>query len=192
VQYSHLCGPLALWHVQTAYGSRPWAVEMPSAGWMLTSRSLRALRRRGIGVAPVTHAAGLSSTGDALLDALLPLPERFDIPPATVREIDNTRKRGGRIVAVGTSVVRAIEGGAAMNGGRLRAGLGVTNLRVGPGFVPRLVDGVLSGMHEPGTSHFQLLGAFAPTTLLEAAYHHAEAIGYLGHEFGDTSLVLAA
>jgi S-adenosylmethionine:tRNA ribosyltransferase-isomerase len=192
VQYSYLAGPLALWHVQTSYGARPWAVEMPSAGWALGASSLREMRRLGIRIASLTHAAGLSSTGDASLDALLPLPERFDIPAATVHEIERTRGGGGRIVAVGTTVVRALEGCAVQNGGRLRAGLGVTDLRVGHGFQLRIVDGVLTGMHEPGTSHFDLLRAFAPGALLETAYRHAEAAGYLGHEFGDLSLVLAA
>jgi S-adenosylmethionine:tRNA ribosyltransferase-isomerase len=192
VQYSYLCGPLALWHVQTFYGARPWAMEMPSAGWALSGSLVHELERRGIGVASLTHAAGLSSTGDPDLDALLPLPERFDIPEATVRRIGAARASGGRIVAVGTTVVRALEGCSAAAGGRLRAGPGRTDLRIGPGFVPRIVDGLLTGMHEPGTSHHDLMGAFAQPPVLEAAHWHAEAAGYVSHEFGDTTLVLAA
>lgn len=192
VQYSYVCGPLALWHVQTRFATRPWAVEMPSAAWAIEARLLRDLRRRGIEVAALTHAAGLSSTGEPALDALLPFPERFDLPAATVAAIARTRVRGGRVVAVGTTVVRALEGCAALHGGRLRAGPGVTDLRVGPGFVPRVVHGLFTGLHEPGTSHFDLTAAFAPRPLLEAAGRHAAAHGYLGHEFGDTSLVLAA
>jgi S-adenosylmethionine:tRNA ribosyltransferase-isomerase len=190
VQYAHLRAPLDLWHVQTGYAARPWAVEMPSAGRPLTARALRDLAGRGIGLATVTHAAGLSSTGDAALDARLPLPERFEIPPATVRAIDRTRDCGGRVVAVGTSTVRALEGQAALHGGHLVAGGGVTPLVIGGAQRLRVVDGLLTGLHEPGTSHFELLKAFAPDGLLREALVHAEAEGYLAHEFGDSSLVL--
>jgi S-adenosylmethionine:tRNA ribosyltransferase-isomerase len=82
-------------------------------------------------------------------------------------------------------------GCAADTGGRLRAGVGTTDLRIGPELVPRVVDGLLTGIHEPGTSHFDLLQAFASADLLAAAHRHAEAAGYLGHEFGDVSLILA-
>ncbi len=191
VQYSYLCGPLALWHVQTAYGSRPWAVEMPSAGRPLGVALLGQLRRRGVRLATVTHAAGLSSTGDPGLDARLPLPERFEVPPSTVEAIHAARSAAGRVVAVGTSVVRALEASAASDGD-VRAGRGVAALRISAGFEPRVVDGLLTGVHEPGTSHFELLRAFAPDPLLEEARGRAEAWEYLGHEFGDLSLILAA
>jgi S-adenosylmethionine:tRNA ribosyltransferase-isomerase len=95
------------------------------------------------------------------------------------------------VVAVGTSVVRALEG-CARDGGELCAGDGVTDLRVGAGHAPRVVDAVLSGMHEPGTSHFELLTAFAPPGLLRDAAAEGSARGYLQHEFGDACLVLAA
>jgi S-adenosylmethionine:tRNA ribosyltransferase-isomerase len=190
VQYSHLAGPLALWHVQTPYGSRPWAVEAPSAGRPLTIALLQDLRRRGVRLASVTHAAGLSSTGDPAIDACLPLPERYEIPAGTVEAVADTRAKGGRVVAVGTTVVRALEGAWASNGGSLRAGPGVTNLRLGPRDRPRVVDGLLTGLHEPGTSHFSLATAFASPALLQGAFLHAEERGYLGHEFGDSSLVL--
>ena len=191
VQYSHLCGPLALWHVQTAFGSRPWAVEMPSAGRPLGIALLGQLRRRGVSIASVTHAAGLSSTGDPVLDAGLPLPERFEVPPATVEAVEVARRAAGRVVAVGTSVVRALEASAASDG-RVRAGRGVATLRLAAGSVPRAVDGLLTGVHEPGTSHFDMLRAFAPEPLLQEARARAEAWGYLEHEFGDLSLILAA
>lgn len=190
VQYSYLCGPLPLWHVQTPFGARPWAVEMPSAGRVLTSRLLREVLLHGVAVAAVTHAAGLSSTGDPAVDAILPLPERYDVPAETVEAVARARSVGGRVVAAGTTVVRALEGCAAENGGRLRPGEGVTAIRVGPGFPPVIVDGLLTGMHEPGTSHFDLMQAFAPARLLEAAHRHADSSGYLGHEFGDACLVL--
>lgn len=188
VQYSYLQAPLPLWHTQTAYAARPWAMEAPSAGRPLTWELLGRLRRRGIGIASVTHAAGLSSTGDAALDARLPLPERFEVAPATVDAVAETRERNARVIAVGTTVVRALESAAL--GGTLRAQAGDTRLRIGPGFRPQVVDSLLTGMHEPDSSHFALLAAFAPPDLLAAAHAHAEVAGYLGHEFGDVALVL--
>lgn len=192
VQYAYVRAPLEPWHVQTAFASRPWAVEMPSAGRPLTWELLLSLRRAGVGLASVTHAAGLSSTGDPRIDAALPLPERFDIPARTVEAIVATKRRGGRVVATGTTVVRAVEGCAAQHGGDLRPGEGVTDLRIAEGFTPRWIDGLLTGMHVPGESHFDLLRAFAPAALLCAANDHAERAGYLAHELGDSTLVLAA
>jgi len=192
VQYSYVAGPLALWHLQTAYAARPWAAEAPSAGLPLTWTLLLELRRRGVRFASLTHAAGLSSTGDAALDAALPRPERFDIPASTVEAIHATRASGGRVVAVGTTVVRALEGRAAQAGGALTPGEGVTDLLMGPGFVPHVVNGLLTGVHEPTTSHYTLLQAFAPLPLLREAAQIAEKRGYLGHEFGDSCLILNA
>jgi len=192
VQYSYLGGALEPWHVQTAYAARPWAVEMPSAGRPLRLPLLRALRLRGVEVTALSHAAGLSSTGDPALDASLPLPERSEIPVDTVAAIDRRKTDGGRIVAAGTTVVRALEGRAAEGGRGLRPGRGVTDLRLGPHHRRQIVDGLLTGLHEPGDSHFELLQAFAPRTLLEASVRHAAAAGYLGHEFGDLSLLVPA
>jgi S-adenosylmethionine:tRNA ribosyltransferase-isomerase len=189
VQYSYIERPLALVHVQTAYASRPWAAELPSAGHPLTLGLLLGLRRAGVELATLTHAAGLSSTGDATLDAHLPLPEPFEIPPETVDAVKRAKVGGRRVLAVGTTVVRALEGAAAAGEGRLHPGIGVTDLRIGARYRPRVVDGLLTGIHEPGTSHFALLTAFAPAELLERAYRYAEAAGYVGHEFGDSSLI---
>lgn len=192
VQYSHLVGPLSLWDVQTPFGARPWAVEMPSAGRPLGLALLGTLRAKGVQLAAITHAAGLSATGDPALDAALPLPERYEVTQATVTAIENTRGRRGRVVAVGTSVVRALEGAAQNCGGVLQAGEGTTELRLGPATQRHVVDGLLTGVHEPGTSHYELTRAFAPDSLLGAAHRFAEQSGYLGHEFGDYELLLAA
>jgi S-adenosylmethionine:tRNA ribosyltransferase-isomerase len=132
----------------------------------------------------------LSSTGDPAIDAALPLAERFDIPAATVAAVAETRARGGRVVAVGTTVVRALEGAAARNDGALRAGPGETDLVITPAFRPRIVDGILSGAHAAHESHFSLLAAFAGHDLLSAAAVHAERAGFLTHELGDSMLVL--
>jgi S-adenosylmethionine:tRNA ribosyltransferase-isomerase len=190
VQYSYARAPFELWHVQLAYASRPWAAEMPSAGRPLRWDLLLALRQRGTKVVPLTHAAGLSSTGDAALDAALPLPERFEIPQATAEAVAMARAEGGRIVAAGTSVARALEGAALQCGGTLRACSGETDLLIGPGYRTRATDGLLTGVHEKSQSHYALLHAFAGGDLLERASAHAEAAGYLSHEFGDSWLIL--
>jgi S-adenosylmethionine:tRNA ribosyltransferase-isomerase len=188
VQYAHLAADLPLWAVQTVYAARPWAFEMPSAGRPLTWEVMLALRARGVRWASLTHAAGLSATGDPALDAALPLPERYEIPAATVAAVTATRAEGSRVLAVGTTVVRALEGAAS--GGALQPGPGLTDLRLTPSYRPRLVDGILSGLHAPEESHFQLLGAFVPPRLLEAAWRHAEARGFRSHELGDALLAL--
>jgi S-adenosylmethionine:tRNA ribosyltransferase-isomerase len=191
VQYAHLAHDLPLWAVQTAYAGRPWAFEMPSAGRPLSWEILLELRRRGVRWAALTHAAGLGATGDPAIDAALPLPERYEIPASTAAAVADTRRRGGRVVAVGTTVVRALEGAAASSPtGAPRAGAGTTDLRIGPGFRPRVVDGLLSGTHAPGESHFALCAAFAGRELLAAAIDAAGARGFTTHELGDAMLVL--
>jgi S-adenosylmethionine:tRNA ribosyltransferase-isomerase len=192
VQYAHVRAPLDLRDVQTPFATRPWAAEMPSAGRPLTWELVARLRRGGVALAAVTHAAGLSATGDPVLDAALPLPERFDIPAATVSAVGAARRRGARVVAVGTTVVRALEGSAAANGGRIAGGRGTTELRLGPTTRRRVVDALLTGIHEPGTSHHALLGAFAPPPLADRALAVAEERGFLGHEFGDAMWISGA
>ena len=189
VQYAHLAHDLPLWAVQNGYASRPWAFEMPSAGRALSWRILRAAREQGIGLAWVTHAAGLSATGDAALDAALPLPERFDIPEPTVTAIERAREHGGRVVAVGTTVVRALEGAHGV-WGELRAGQGITDLRLDRRYRPKVVHGLLSGMHEPEESHFALLSAFADEPLLRQAHTLAAQNNFHSHELGDLQLIL--
>jgi S-adenosylmethionine:tRNA ribosyltransferase-isomerase len=189
VQYSYSARELPLWSVQTSYAARPWAVEMPSAGRPLSVSTLAALRRRGVRVGWVTHAAGLSTTGDESLDRRLPFPERYEIPPETVALVNEARRGlDARVLAVGTSVVRALEGAVAEHG-RLVPAAGVTDLRIRPGFRPRVVTGLLSGLHEPGESHFELLGAFASGALLAEAHRVASRADLVHHEFGDKIFV---
>jgi S-adenosylmethionine:tRNA ribosyltransferase-isomerase len=189
VQYAYVSAPLELWHVQTRFASRPWAVEMPSAGRPLSWALLERLRARGVELATLTHAAGLSSTGEARIDELLPLPERYEIPRATVDAIGHARERRGRVIAIGTTVARALEGSARSNVGRVVAGKGITDLRLDARFEPRVVDAIMTGMHAPPESHFDLACAFAPRPLLERALADA-ADTYLAHEFGDSMLIL--
>jgi S-adenosylmethionine:tRNA ribosyltransferase-isomerase len=189
VQYSYLHAPLELWDVQTGYAARPWAAEAPSAGYPLDAALLLALRARGIELSAITHAAGLSATGDPALDAALPLAERFSIPERSATAIVAARRAGRRVVAVGTTVVRALEGNALENGGQLSAGEGSTTLHLGPGYRRQVVDALLTGMHDPTESHYALLQTFAPRALLDRAHAQAQTWGYLGHEFGDACLI---
>lgn len=190
IQYAHMGEALRLSAVQTAYASRPWAAEMPSAGRPLSWALLLALRRRGIAIAALTHAAGLSATGDSAIDAALPLAERFSIPAATAAAIHRARARGGRVIAVGTTVVRALEGSRAnAPGGQIFGHCGETELIIGPGHELVVVDGIISGMHAPGESHYRLLGAFAAGELLEGAIHYADEAGFLAHEMGDLTVI---
>jgi S-adenosylmethionine:tRNA ribosyltransferase-isomerase len=189
VQYSYLQRELPLWHVQNAYAGRPWAMELPSAGHSLTFQSLLDLRRKGVELLYLTHAAGLSSTGDESLDARLPLPERYEIPARTVEELQRAKREQRRVIAVGTSVVRALESCYLEHRG-LQAGEGIAGLILREGFQRSIVDGLFTGMHSPQESHYDLLLSFASRTLLQRSYEHADLAGYLGHEFGDTTLIL--
>jgi S-adenosylmethionine:tRNA ribosyltransferase-isomerase len=191
IQYSYLSSALSLASTQTLFAARPWAVELPSAGRPLSWSIMAALKQRGIAIKSLTHAAGISATGDEFLDSRLPLPERYELPAATADAVNATRARGGRVVAVGTSVVRALES-ATDPMGVARPSRDVTSLRIGPCHDLRGVDALLTGMHEPGESHFELATAFADRTLLERAVQHAADRGYLCHEFGDLTLVLPA
>jgi S-adenosylmethionine:tRNA ribosyltransferase-isomerase len=189
VQYSYLRAPLALWDVQTFFAGRPWAFEPASAGLALSARVMDGLRDAGVVIASVTHAAGLSSTGDPAIDAALPLRERYDVPAATADAVHAARAGGRRVIAIGTTVVRALEGATAETGA-LRARTGWTDIRIGPAQRPRVVDALLTGLHQQGETHFELLRAFVADGALEAALRHAGGEGYLTHEFGDTMLVL--
>jgi S-adenosylmethionine:tRNA ribosyltransferase-isomerase len=185
VQYAHLAAPLALWDVWTRIAALPAAFEPPSAGFVLDWRLLDQLAARGVGFATLTHAAGLSSTGDAKLDARLPLDEPYRIPTATVAAIATARRRGGRIVALGTTVARALEHAAGRPGG-IAAGPGIADNRLGPATPLRIVDAIVSGTHEPGTSHHALLRAFVSAPTLARIDSELDACGYRTHEFGDS------
>lgn len=143
---------------------------------------------RGVTLARVTHAAGLSSTRDTALDARLPVAERYELNEENAARLRRVQACGGRIIAVGTSVTRALE--AASMSGTLRAGTRRTDLLLGPGSLLRACDGLLTGLHEPSTSHFALLEAYAPRKLLDRSFRHAQRQGYLQHEFGDSCLIL--
>jgi S-adenosylmethionine:tRNA ribosyltransferase-isomerase len=158
---------------------------MPSAGRPIRAETLRALRSAGATIATLTEAAGVSATGDPAIDAALPLPERYAIPEDTARAVNEAR----RVIAVGTSVTRALEGCYATFG-EVRAVDAITELRISERTPLRVVDALLTGMHEPGTSHYDLMQALAGEPLLARADLHATERGYLGHEFGDATLIM--
>jgi S-adenosylmethionine:tRNA ribosyltransferase-isomerase len=188
IQYAHVPAPLALWEVWTPIAGPPVAFEPPSAGFAIDWRSIVAMRARGIVFATLTHAAGISSTGDPELDNPLPFDEPYSIPAATAAAIRAARGRGGRIVAIGTTVVRALEAAGAPDG-IVRAGSGVATGRIGAGTKLRIVDALLTGAHEPGTSHHALLGAFLDETMLRRVDAELAASNYRTHEFGDSVLI---
>jgi S-adenosylmethionine:tRNA ribosyltransferase-isomerase len=204
VRYAYVPRPWPLHHYQTMFAAAPGSAEMASAGRPFTVQTVRALRDRGIGLATISLHAGLSTYGDPATDRRFVPPEAYRVPEATAAAVDRCRAAGGRVVAVGTTVVRALETaqlrgaeppaspptGAPGASGRMWAGAGVTRLRIGPGHRLLAVDGLLTGLHEPEASHLDLLGAFVNPEVLGRAYTAALDAGYLWHEFGDVCLIV--
>ena len=188
IQYAYVPQPLAIRDTWTRFAGRPAAFEAPSAGFILDWAAIGSLRARGAVFASLTHTAGISSTGDAELDQLLPLDEPYDIPSSTAASIEACKRRGGRVVAIGTTVVRALES-AARADGTVRPGSGTATQRVGACTSLRCVDAIVSGTHEQGTSHYELLGAFQDEAVLRRMETEMNARGYRSHEFGDSVLL---
>jgi S-adenosylmethionine:tRNA ribosyltransferase-isomerase len=188
IQYSHLPEPLALWDTWTPIAGPPVAFEPPSAGFMLDWTAVASMTARGVRFATLTHAAGISSTGDSRLDALLPFDEPYRIPASTSAAIAETRERGGRIVAIGTTVVRALEHAAAVDG-VIWSGSGLATNRIGASTRLRVVDAVFSGAHAPGTSHYELLRAFVDDQTLARIDEELSTRDYRTHEFGDSVFI---
>src|SRR5215213_5882531 len=188
VRYAYVPRAWPLHHYQTLFAAGPGSAEMASAGRPFTVQTVRDLRRRGVGLATISLHAGLSTYGDPATDWRFVPAEPYFVPEATAAAVAATRAAGGRVIAVGTTVVRTLE--TAAQAPPLRAGPGVSRLRITPGFPLRVVDGLLTGLHEPEASHLDLLGAFLDAAALERAYAAALDAGYLWHEFGDVCLLL--
>lgn len=188
IQYAHVPTPLAIWDTWTPVAGPLAAYEPPSAGFILNWSTLDAMIRRGVQFGTLTHAAGISSTGDAELDARLPFDEPYRIPKSTASLVREARRYGGRIIAIGTTVVRALEHVAASDGS-VRAGEGVATQRIGRGTMLRVVDAIVSGTHEPGTSHYELLRAFVNDAVLAKMSEQLEEYRYRTHEFGDSIFI---
>jgi S-adenosylmethionine:tRNA ribosyltransferase-isomerase len=185
IRYGYVPAAWPLHAYQTAYALEPGSAEMASAGRPFTPQLLTTLLAAGVHVAPVTLHTGVSSPERHEA----PYPERFAVPEATARLVNAVREWGGRVVAVGTTVVRALETAAA-SGGAVAPAEGWTRLVVTRGRGLRAVDGLLTGWHEPRASHLQMLEAAAGDQLLDRSYRAALAYGYLWHEFGDSHLIL--
>jgi len=185
IRYGYVQGSWPITMYQNVYATEPGSAEMPSAGRPFTAEVLMRLAARGVGVVPVVLHTGVAS----LEASEPPYPEHYRVSAATAHRINDARRQGGCVVAVGTTVVRALE--TVVDGrGHVHAGSGWTETVVTPDREVRSVDGLLTGWHEPAASHLAMLEAVAGRPLLEQSYAAALKEGYLWHEFGDVHLVL--
>jgi S-adenosylmethionine:tRNA ribosyltransferase-isomerase len=185
IRYSYVPNSLPLADYQTVFAREPGSAEMPSAGRPFTADIVTDLVTRGVVIAPVQLHTGVSSQepGEP------PQPERYRVPEPTARLVNMTRAWGGRVVAVGTTVTRALES-AADELGVVRERADWTDLVLGPDRPTRVVTGLITGWHAPGASHLELLEAVAGAELVDRAYAAAVRARYLWHEFGDSCLLL--
>jgi S-adenosylmethionine:tRNA ribosyltransferase-isomerase len=185
IRYGYVPRPWPLPYYQTVFAREPGSAEMPSAGRPFSDRVVTRLVAAGVLLAPV-----LLHTGVASPEAHeRPYPERFSVPATTARVVTQARAAGGRVIAVGTTAVRALESAASPDG-EVAAASGWTDLVVTPERGVRVVDGLLTGFHEPRASHLDLLETVAGRPLLDTMYDEALGRAYLWHEFGDTNLIL--
>jgi len=187
IRYGYVTREFPLADYQTVFAREPGSAEMPSAGRPFTPQLVTELVTAGIAVAPLTLHTGVSSleAGEA------PYPERFEVPAPTARLVNATRAGGGRVIAVGTTVVRALETAAAMtSAAAIEPAAGWTRHIVTPQRGVRAVDGLLTGWHDPDASHLLMLEAIGGAQLIESSYAQALSAGYRWHEFGDVHLIL--
>ena len=184
IRYRYVNEALPLADYQTVFARVPGSAEMPSAGRPFTPRVLDDVRHAGVDLATITLHTGVSSPERHER----PYREWFEVSAHTAAAVNAARRRGNRVIAVGTTVVRALE--SAVAGGETFAAAGWTDRIITPERGVTVVDGLLTGFHEPQASHLDLLAAFAGNALLESAYERAVAAGYLWHEFGDVHLLI--
>ncbi len=186
IRYRHVRRDWPIESYRTVFGRTPGSAEMPSASRPFTDRLVTRLVRAGIGIAPVLLHTGVSSLeGDEA-----PYPEQYVVPTGTATAVNAVHGAGGRIVAVGTTVVRALATTTDEHG-VVHPGRGWTEVFVDADHPVGSVDGLLTGWHEPESTHLEMLRALAPTAVLTAAYRAAIELGYLWHEFGDSHLIVA-
>jgi S-adenosylmethionine:tRNA ribosyltransferase-isomerase len=200
IRYSYVPAAWPIEAYQTIFATWPGSAEMPSASRPFTAEIVTRLVSRGIAIAPVTLHTGVSS----LEGGEDPYPESFDVPAATARLVNLTRQAGGRVIAAGTTVVRALEsaalragcpasaisGSMLCDGGPVSAAAGWTSHVVTSQSGVAVVDGLLTGLHEPRSTHLWMLAAFTSEGMLRRCYHAAGENGYRWHEFGDVHLLL--
>jgi S-adenosylmethionine:tRNA ribosyltransferase-isomerase len=182
IRYRHAAREWPLERYQTVYANSPGSAEMPSAGRPFTPELVTQLVAAGVDVAPLVLHTGVSS----LEAGERPHPEWFSVPRFTIERARPARELGGRVIAVGTTVVRALE---SVPTGE-RSAEGWTDLVIEPDTTIRTLDGLLSGFHDADSSHLAMLEAIAGPDLLERSYAEATEAGYLRHEFGDLHLIL--
>ncbi|MEO8690170.1 MAG: S-adenosylmethionine:tRNA ribosyltransferase-isomerase [Solirubrobacteraceae bacterium] len=185
IAYGYVARPRPLRDLQTVFAGEPGSAEMPSAGRPFSRRVLDDLFARGVQVAPLVLHTGVAS----LERGERPYPERYRVSAATATRVNAHRAAGGRVIAVGTTVVRALETVAAPDG-RVEAGAGWTGLMITPERGVRAIDGLITGWHEPDASHLLMLEAVGGRDLIERSYDAALTAGYRWHEFGDSHLIL--
>jgi S-adenosylmethionine:tRNA ribosyltransferase-isomerase len=185
IRYSYVPQQWPLRYYQTVFARQAGSAEMPSAARPFSTELVTALVAGGVAIAPITLHAGVSSAeaGEP------PTAEPFEVPAATARMVNSARAAGSRVIAVGTTVTRALESAADADG-VVRRAAGWTDLVLGPGRPARVVDGLITGWHDAGASHLLLLEAVAGPDLVAMAYREAVERGYLWHEFGDSALLL--
>ena len=185
IAYRYLRGRFPLSAYQTVFAHDPGSAEMPSAGRPFSTELVTELVSAGVVIAPITLHTGVSSleSGEA------PQAERFHVPPHTASLVGWARRHGARVVAVGTTVARALES-VARPDGSVSAGAGWTDLVLSPDRPARVVSGLITGLHEPEASHLLLLEAVAGPALVQRVYDAAVDHRYLWHEFGDSCLLL--
>lgn len=191
IRYSYLAQEQPIGAYQTLFASIPGSAEMPSAARPFTPKVLARLRRQGVKIAGITLHTGVSSLeieADEVEDHVL-YPEPFQVPRSTAKRVNDARASGKRVIAVGTTVVRALE--SAWNGEQVEARKGFTRLYVHPQRGVNVVDGLVTGFHDPLASHLAMLYAIAGQEMVRSAYVEAVEQGYLWHEFGDSHLILS-
>ena len=190
IRYGYVDREYPLEAYQTIFARTRGSAEMPSAARPFTQRVLDDLEARGVSIASLVLHTGVSSLeveAEEVEDQAM-YPEPFEVPAATARAVNETRRAGGRVIAVGTTAVRALE--SAWDGEQVREASGFTRLYIHPGRGVNVIDGILTGFHDPMASHLAMLYAIADEELVRSAYQEAVAAGYLWHEFGDSNLIL--
>lgn len=185
ISYGYVPRRWPLADYQTVFARLPGSAEMPSAGRPFSERVVLDLVAAGVDVVPVLLHTGVSS----LEAGEVPLPEWYEVGEGSAQRIEAARRAGGRVVAVGTTVARALESAVGRDG-HLQGRRGWTDLVLGGDRPARVVDGLVTGWHEPQASHLLLLEAVAGAPLVQAAYDAAVQEAYLWHEFGDSALLL--
>ncbi|MCL4296507.1 MAG: S-adenosylmethionine:tRNA ribosyltransferase-isomerase [Anaerolineae bacterium] len=185
IRYYYVEQPWPGDYYQTVYATEPGSAEMPSAGRAFTPELITRLVAKGVQIAPLILHTGVAS----LEDHEPPYEEYYRVPLDTARQANTARAAGKRVIAVGTTVVRALET-VTDEEGTTHPGEGWTRLVITPERGLRAVKGLLTGLHEPEASHLAMLQALAGLEHLEITYREALAKGYLWHEFGDLHLML--